>query len=117
MSGRLSCRTSRTRSNWKDSSETRKWNPALCGGSPSQPESGSPLAPLRFRVSSVPFWAAQICQSIAAAARSRLVVTDTRRSSMSTNESAGTLCIRNTFAPTVVPAPITVSPPTMVALA
>lgn len=59
----------------------------------------------------------QICQSIAATVRSFLAVTLRRKSSISTSDSGGTLCIRKTFAPMVLPAPITVSPPTMVALA
>lgn len=59
----------------------------------------------------------QICQSMAATVRSFLAVTFRRWSSMSTSDSGGTLCMRKTFAPMVLPAPITVSPPTMVALA
>jgi hypothetical protein len=59
----------------------------------------------------------QICQSMAATVRSFLAVTFRRWSSMSTSDSGGTLCMRKTFAPMVLPAPITVSPPTIVALA
>ena len=59
----------------------------------------------------------QICQSTAATVRSLLAVTFRRWSSMSTRDPGGTLCMRKTLAPMVLPAPITVSPPTIVALA
>ena len=59
----------------------------------------------------------QISKSTSLFLRSALLMTFTLTSSWRTSERGGTLCMRKTLAPMVLPAPITVSPPTMVALA